>query len=260
MTGTDTDFERAASLGRIFRGMREELVSIEKTYLDKSKPTAKDFLQAALESLMVIGDSLKGARTVEPNAIQGDTLPAPLDRLMFELSDPKRGETGTASPLLTPGNVPGEGRRPKGKSSLHLWFASAQSLAIVIYDALIEFGRPADRAAKEVAKCFQVRGVKINGKPVTAETIREWSNERGRDKTKLPKLVTKQLAELDKLIEELRNWEYVKPVAWDYVETGFYLKTLRRMTYEAFCIPSDDDRANMLLDWLRNFIRTTACD
>jgi len=249
--------ERDAELGSIFREMLEELAKIEKAWIDKSPRTAKDFRQAALVSLMIIGDRFKGARTVEANGLQGDTLPEPLHRLMLELSDVAKGNAG---PLLTPGDKPGEGRRPKGTSSRHRWFAHAQAAAIRIHDALIEFGRPADQAAKDVAKCFQAPGVKINGKDVTAATVKEWSDERGRAETKLPRLVTEQLKELDKHINELRDWEYVKPVAEGYVKVGFYLPRVRRVSFEAFCIPSDRDRAEVLLDWLWNFISTTACD
>jgi hypothetical protein len=203
---------------------------------------------------------LKGARDVDQhtvNAIYGDTLPEPLLRLMYELDDINRGN---ASPLLTPGDEPGKGRRPKGSSSRHRWFAHAQAGAIKVYDALIEFGRPTDKAAKEVAKCFHKRGVKVNGKSVTAATVKEWSDERGRSGTRLPELATKQLAELDRLMDELRDWEHVKPVGEGYVTTGYYQPTVMRVALEAFCIPSDGDRAEMLLAWLRTFVSATACD
>jgi hypothetical protein len=50
---TTIDIERDAALGRIFREMLDELGRIEKAWLDKKSRTAKDYREAALESLMI---------------------------------------------------------------------------------------------------------------------------------------------------------------------------------------------------------------
>jgi len=249
---SNIDIERDAALGRIFREMLEALAKIERAYLDKNPRTAKDFREAAGACLIIIGDRLKGARAVEPNALQGYTLPEPLHRLLYELTSVANR---MPSVLLSPDNS----RKPKGRASSNLWGVHVQSAAIRVHDAMIEFVRPADQAAKEVASCFQASSVKMNGKPVTAATVKEWSDERGRKKTKLPRLVTEQLAELDRLIDELRRVEfYERPIA------SFYRKTYMSPADIGYLCAvhhyDDNDRAEMLLDWLRNFIRTTACD
>jgi len=258
---SNIDIERDAALGRIFREMIETLATVEKGWLDKKSRTAKDFRQAALEVLMIIDDRFRGARNVEPNSLEGYML----RRLMYELATVAKDMPST---LLSPDNS----RKNKGRASNNLWGVHAQSAAIRVHDAMIEFRRPVDQAAKEVAACFHVPGVKMNAKPVTAATIKEWSDARRRTKTKLPRAVTDQLLKLDEHIDALRfarTWAKM----WEPLLTsrlnityepsnviGYHKAEVQGLTFHFVYEYSEADRAGMLLDWLGNFIRTTACD
>ena len=258
------ELERDAALGRILREIPEELAKIEKAWLGKKPRTAKDFRQAALESLMIIGDRFRGAGMFKAHVC---ALPRPLFLLMMELYDVQNKRP---SPLLTPDNAQD---RPKGEVSKNTANAKGRAAAVVTYNRLTECDAWADgKAAGAIAKIFQDYGIRVRSPKssarqrtsdgtVTPETVKQWAkisraqwgDRRGRGQCEYE---IKAFRELTDELYQVRG--YGRSLEILSVVNGFYTFELSGLRLVEGCAYEDKDRCDLLLDFLRRYIAGTA--
>ena len=252
---------RDAELGRILREIPEELAKIEKAWLGKKPRTAKDVRQAALESLMIIGDRFRGAGMFKAHVC---ALPRPLFLLMMELYDV---QNKCPSPLLT-ANDP-----PKGEPSANTANAKGRAAAVVTYNRLTECDAWADdKAAGAIAKIFQDYGIKVRSPKssarqrtsdgtVTPETVKqwakisraEWGGRRGKGRFEY------EIKAFRKLTDELYQVRgYGRSLELISVVNGFYTFELSGLRLVEGYAYEDRDRCDLLLDFLRRYIAGTA--
>ena len=255
MTGTKTDIERYAALGRIFDDCLEGLTAEEKCHLARNPPTAKDVRKSALNALVIIGEALRKAKRSKLSPLNADHLPGPLEVLTRALLDVQKGEKRA---LFAPDSVakdPSDEQPARSSRKAH-----GKALAIEVYSRLRKAGWRVPKASSEIAKIFQNAGEK----KIKPATINEWARQSRKDATKDTGLVLGEITEIREALEDFDRQEFRvnKKSTSVEINPSLMIGYDRIVVTQSQSVESydfwEEDRCEVLLDSLRRYIAGTS--